>query len=846
LQAGVAIQALSGILAKGRVIGEENTFLRKRGFPPLKYCIDKKHLVCKLLYMIKALDNILNRIKKIYFHSNTVKIASLIILGELMLLPFSMTKMDLFNTLQKAVNLYPLTVLFSGFAQKGLNFFYVSSLSLFLLPIAFITIFISIFQRKISREVVYFLALVPISLYIAASISGMNLFANTPRWFYSLSPLTYFAFFTALIFHAFLITHGIISIKRQNESYVEYKRLLKEGEEKEKLLNKRIVNKLKKQKGKALKNTPEPIQEESFSVDKLLKQSINRFKNRKKRSHIKIKITIVILFTILVILSTFIYTDLRNYNMLLTQNVNTTGKNQAEQVAAIYSFSDGLHAKINAFLEGIRKTNLSSPFPFQRVDIITTSNKQPVFLEEIDESTELPSFDVFSYTTAAGHVKLIPEEEKSIIPEDAALYIKHFKNKATVSTPIYKNEKGTCLYIYPVTFTRKEGQRLVGFSVVTYLKEILDRPYFQAKVFVFSISAVFFYASIIIVLFLADFIANPIIFLCGNIRKTANILRGMISSNAAVEADRLIFEENIKTHDEIKTLSIELKNIISLIRGILPYVSFHTIQNAEKNLSSKSTTRDLCFLFTDIRGFTSMCENMQPREVINILNRYLDLETKIIFENGGDVDKYVGDEIMAFFSGPKKEINACKAAMEIRKAMRREQKAALKEGSALVSIGIGINSGPVVFGPVGSKTRKDFTSIGDTVNLAARLEGANKEYGSKLIISEDVYKNLSKDFICRELDFVAVKGKTEAVRIYEILQPTEKLTTEKLYDIKKLFETGLAYYRKRKWKHAEKYFSECAEKYNDAPSKVFLKRVAHYQVSPPKPKWSGVFVMNVK
>ncbi|UTC64556.1 adenylate/guanylate cyclase domain-containing protein [Treponema sp. OMZ 788] len=796
--------------------------------------------------MIKALNDILNRIKKIYVHPKTVKIASLIILTELMILPFSMTKMDLFNTSQKAVSLYPMTVLFSGFAQRGFNFFYASSLLLFLLPISFIIISVSLFQKKISSKVVYFSALIPISLYLAASVSGMNLFANTARWFYTLNGFTYFAFFTALVFHAFLIAHGIISIKRQNGSYMEYKRLLKEEEEKEEALRKRAADRIKKQKEKSLKNTPESIREENFSVEKLLKNSINSFKNRKKRSHIKIKITIVILFTILVILSTFIYTDLRNYNIMLTQNVNTTGKNQAEQVAAIYSFSDGLHAKISAFLEGIKKTNLSSPFPFQRVDIITTSNKTPVFLEEIDSSTVLPSFDVFSYTTEAGNVRSIPDEEKHITPEDAAHYITHFKNENTVSTPIYKAEKGTCIYIYPITFTRKEGQRLLGFSVVTYLKEILDRPYFQAKVFVFSISAVFFYASIIIVLFLADFIANPVIFLCGNIRKTANILSGMISSSAAVEAERLIFEENIKTHDEIKTLSIELKNIISLIRGILPYVSFHTIQNAEKNLSSKSTTRELCFLFTDIRGFTTMCENMQPREVINILNRYLDIETKIIFENGGDVDKYVGDEIMAFFSGPKKEINACKAAMEIRKAMRREQKAAAKEGSATISIGIGINSGPVVFGPVGSKTRKDFTSIGDTVNLAARLEGANKEYGSKSIISEAVYENLDDSFICRELDLVTVKGKTEPVRIFEILQPTEKQPIEAVNEIKKLFETGLFHYRKRKWKQAEKAFSECVEKHNDAPSKVFLKRIAHYQEFPPKNGWKGVFIMNVK
>jgi len=131
----------------------------------------------------------------------------------------------------------------------------------------------------------------------------------------------------------------------------------------------------------------------------------------------------------------------------------------------------------------------------------------------------LPVFVVFSLPPAAGRVRLIPEEEKRITSGEAALYIKHCKDKSTVSTPIYKNEKGTCLYVYPVTFTRKEGQRLIGFSVVTYLKEVLDRPYFQALVFVLSISAVFFFASIIIVLFLADFIANPIIFLCGNIRK---------------------------------------------------------------------------------------------------------------------------------------------------------------------------------------------------------------------------------------------------------------------------------------------------------------------------------------
>ena len=183
--------------------------------------------------------------------------------------------------------------------------------------------------------------------------------------------------------------------------------------------------------------------------------------------------------------------------------------------------------------------------------------------------------------------------------------------------------------------------------------------------------------------------------------------------------------------------------------------------------------------------------------------------------------------------------------MEIRKAMYREKQLALEKVADAIAVGIGINSGSVVFGSVGSETRKDFTSIGDTVNLAARLESANKEYGSKSIISRAVYEKLGKDFVCRELDYITVKGKTKPVRIYEVLQAKEAVT-DKILDLKRKFETGLSYYRKMEWDSAEKYFSENAEKYNDAPSKVFLKRIARYRLSPPSKEWKGVFVMTGK
>ena len=772
-----------------------------------------------------------------------LQIVSLAILAALMVMPFGMDKMNLLNYEQTPQLLYPFTVLFSGLVQKEFYFFYISCFSFFLLPIAFLIILASIFYKKITQNIVIISAFVAVTLYLAPTLSGMTVFANTIRWFKSLSILVYAAFFTALIFHIFLISRGIALIKAKNEAFSEYKQLILEDEKAAK------SDKSEKQPGNKKKDTTEvaePEDKKKINIKTRIKELIAAVNDPEKKTHLKNKIAAVILITIIIIISAFIYTDLKNYKLLLTQNVNTTGKNQAEQVAAIYDFSDGLHAKISAFLEGIKKTNASSPFPHRRVDIITTDSTAPIFLDKIDSTTELPDFNVFSYTTEAGSVRDIPAEEKRITAKEAAFYIKHFQNASTRNQPIYKPEKGTCIYIYPITFSRKDGQRLVGFSVVTYMKEILNRPYFQAKVFIFVLAAVFLYAVIIITLFLADFIAAPIIQLCVNIRKTTNILSGILSGNAKVEANRLVFEDNLKTRDEIKTLSHEIKNIITLVRRILPYISFHTLQNAEKDIGPKGITRNLCFLFTDIRGFTKMCEKLPAREVIMILNRYLNIETKIIFDHGGDVDKYVGDEIMAFFSGPNKEINACKAAMEIREALYHEQQAAMKVGKETISLGIGINTGYVTFGPVGSETRKDFTSIGDTVNLAARLESANKEYGSKTIISEAVYKSLNDSFICRELDYITVKGRTEVVRIFEVLQDAQKTSSDKLYDLKEVFETGLGYYRQRKWKTAEKYFLECVEKYNDQPAKVFLDRIAHYRNSPPPADWKGVFAMRMK
>jgi adenylate cyclase len=258
-----------------------------------------------------------------------------------------------------------------------------------------------------------------------------------------------------------------------------------------------------------------------------------------------------------------------------------------------------------------------------------------------------------------------------------------------------------------------------------------------------------------------------------------------------------------------------------------------------------SESRELCFLFTDIRGFTTLSEGMTPEQVVEMLNHYLDIQSSIILANHGDVDKFVGDEVMAMFEGPDKELNAVKTSLGIRKIMAEEKEKALAANKHVVSIGIGVNSGPVVFGSVGAKDRMDFTSIGDTVNLAARLEGANKPYGTKTLVTKAVYDKVQEDYLCREIDMLAVKGKKLGVNVYEVIQSRD-IAGAHLFDLCKTFEEGLALYREQKWAKAEKIFAQLVEKYKDEASSTFLGRIAMFKNNPPAADWDGVFVMTVK
>ncbi len=722
------------------------------------------------------------------------KLLSAAIFAGLFVAPLSIKSIDLYNT-ENAVNfIFPYSLPLTSDLFNDVVFFKYFFFAIYLIPFTALFTLLSIFiKEKLSRPL-YFLSYVSLTIYLACFVVCLILEANCRSWFLVLPWYIYVAFGVAFVAHICMSIYTLIYLRISKPEYKDYK-ILKE-------------NDLKKSK-----------------------------------VSIKTKFFASVIGTLAVVLTTFVILILGGYKKMITEAVSDVGRTQSEQTAAVYESAEGKYEKIVNYFESQKKTNAIAASPYERIDIIISSKNEQIFLETIDSSTEFPDFDVFAYTT--GRASKVDESEKKLTGEQAHDFIRRYQNGSFRKEPVYDKVNRTCKYIYPVTLTRKAGHKLVGFSIVTYRQEVLMKQYFQTKVFVFAFSIIFLYISILFVIFMADVIVNPLIYLRANVRKTSAGISEMLSGSAKIVPEEIQYSDTIKTRDEIKDLSGEIDNMFSLIKGIVPYISFSTLQHAEKDSKRSTTSRDLCFLFTDIRGFTSICEGMSPKKVVEILNHYLDIETEIILNNGGDIDKFVGDEMMAFFSGPKKEYNACKAAMEIRQAMREQQELATVDGSTYISIGIGINSGKVVFGSVGSRTRKDFTSIGDTVNLAARLESANKAYGSKSIITETVYSKLKDSFICRELDFITVKGKTEPVRIYEILQTTVR-GTDKLYDIKNLFEKGLALYRKQNWAESEKFFKECAQKYNDMPSIVFLDRVFHFKNNPPAKDWDGVFKMDVK
>jgi adenylate cyclase len=256
--------------------------------------------------------------------------------------------------------------------------------------------------------------------------------------------------------------------------------------------------------------------------------------------------------------------------------------------------------------------------------------------------------------------------------------------------------------------------------------------------------------------------------------------------------------------------------------------------------------RDLTVLFADIRGFTSISERLDPRLLIELLNQYLTPMTDIIVQDHrGTLDKYMGDAIMAFWGAPQEQsdhpLRACRAALAMIARLGELRAGWRERGLPEIDIGVGINTGPMSVGFVGSQDRfYNYTVLGDAVNLASRLEGINREYGTRILVSHSTWERVQGEVVARELDAVRVKGKREPVVIHELLGLGRPARDQAAFLSE--FEWGLSAYKGQRWEEAMAHFrSAIALAGPDACAQMYLARCEAMRQNPPGPGWDGVY-----
>jgi len=256
--------------------------------------------------------------------------------------------------------------------------------------------------------------------------------------------------------------------------------------------------------------------------------------------------------------------------------------------------------------------------------------------------------------------------------------------------------------------------------------------------------------------------------------------------------------------------------------------------------------REMTVLFSDIRGFSAIAEGLAPEALVHLLNEYLTTMTRVVFRHQGLLDKYIGDGIMAVYGAPLPDaehaLQACHTALEMRRELGGLQAQWQARGLPPLHIGIGINTATMVVGNMGSELRFDYTVMGDGVNLASRLEGANKQYGTTILMSESTWQQVNDRCATRELDLIRVKGKAQPTRLFEVLD-WHPLSEGRMALVRH-FERGLEAYRAGDWTRALHLFQLALEVApGDRPSQLYVARCQRFLVAPPPTNWDGVSVL---
>jgi len=313
---------------------------------------------------------------------------------------------------------------------------------------------------------------------------------------------------------------------------------------------------------------------------------------------------------------------------------------------------------------------------------------------------------------------------------------------------------------------------------------------------------------------------------------------------AGVSAALILLVYNFITEQKQKSF---IKNAFG--QYLSPEVIDILVKNPDK-LSLGGERREMTAYFSDVAGFSSISEQLDPDQLVALLNEYLTEMTDIIAKYNGTVDKFEGDAIIAFWGAPLDQpdhaLLCCLATIEMQNRMKEIRDRFAREDKPVLNVRMGINTGPMVVGNMGSQTRMDYTMMGDAVNLAARLEGANKYYSTYTMISHYTYDKVKDEVEVRELDTIRVVGKKEPITVYELLETRGNLD-RMTSSLVSRYNSALELYKNQKFDESKAEFESIVQDYpEDGPSQTYISRCELYNEEPPGDEWDGVFNLTAK
>ncbi|MGR3220307.1 MAG: CHASE2 domain-containing protein [Candidatus Anammoxibacter sp.] len=335
------------------------------------------------------------------------------------------------------------------------------------------------------------------------------------------------------------------------------------------------------------------------------------------------------------------------------------------------------------------------------------------------------------------------------------------------------------------------------------------------------------------------------IFLCVILFKSHSVWISIVAPSLTIPLTyAVIFSYRYSVESKQRSI---VKNLFQYY--LHPAVVNELLENPE-SVKLGGTKKELTVFFSDIEGFTSISENIDPEELVALINVYLTDMSDIIIKYEGTIDKFQVEAIMAFFGAPldvkDHAVLACYTALESRKHLITLRKDFKARGWPEINARIGINTGYVVVGNMGGANRFDYTVLGDDVNLAARLEGANKVYSSHIMIGEQTYELAKDAVVARELDIIRVKGKSKPVRVYELMARKDDIDANTL-ELLKRFNNGMAAYKNHEWQKAVECFMDVVKvAENDGPAQLYIERCSEFSKFPPSADWDGVYEMTSK